>query len=186
MNPKDDGNLYTAEEVDAILDAAQLTNQDEIFRLQAQLRQVETPIDKAKIAGEAMCDLAIHLYEVSTKDCECAAHQRLAKVEAERDQYSLEEIDRRHEIALEDARGRDALKAEMNKWERALVSLTPGGSEFVGSPERCVEVVNHLRGADHKGALRFKAERDALRNAIQDVIAHISETTATTLQILNG
>lgn len=28
---------------------------------------------------------------------------------------------------------------DASKWERALVGLTPGGSEFVGDPERCTQ-----------------------------------------------
>lgn len=36
----------------------------------------------------------------------------------------------------------DAIRREaVEKWERALVGLTPGGSEFVGNPEECAQFI---------------------------------------------
>lgn len=58
------------------------------------------------------------------------------------------------------------LKAEM--WERALCSLTPGGSEFAGDPEYCVRVIREQRMTQHQLLVdtikELKAAKEALNN----------------------
>jgi len=39
---------------------------------------------------------------------------------------------------------------ENNKWEKALVSLTPGGSEFCGDADYCVKFVKEFQASQHK------------------------------------
>ena len=58
---------------------------------------------------------------------------------------------------------------EIRKWSLALQSLTPGGSEYVDDPERCVQAVKDIRDFHRKGALDWarrarvaKEKRDEL------------------------
>lgn len=60
---------------------------------------------------------------------------------------------------------------EHNGAMRALESLTPGGSEFVGDVERCIQEIRYHRELQHKIIVDFKkrldaaeAELDAIRN----------------------
>jgi hypothetical protein len=46
--------------------------------------------------------------------------------------------------------------------ECALESLTLGGSEFVGEPERCVAVVRELRSGEHEALVKAVKDRDTL------------------------
>lgn len=39
---------------------------------------------------------------------------------------------------------------ENQKWEKALISLTPGGSEFCDDPEYCVKYIKEFQAFTHK------------------------------------
>lgn len=59
-----------------------------------------------------------------------------------------------------------AAEAERKRYDMALQSLTPGGSEYVSDPERCVEHVRERLHAQHDLIKKWKlakdvAERDA-------------------------
>jgi hypothetical protein len=53
---------------------------------------------------------------------------------------------------------------EVTKWEKALVSLTPGGSEFAGDPDRCVQAVCDFMGMQHKQIVKLTMELKATKN----------------------
>ena len=51
---------------------------------------------------------------------------------------------------------------ETRRWRLALNSLTPGGSEFVDDPERCVQFVKWAQDTEHKAMLMYaKRAHDA-------------------------
>jgi len=54
-----------------------------------------------------------------------------------------------------------ALRAELERYKLALESLTPGGSEFSDSPERCVEFVRSREKLPAR-ILRLEAENARL------------------------
>ena len=53
-------------------------------------------------------------------------------------------------------------QAEIGRYDLALQSLTPGGSEFVNDPERCVQFVKDIRHANFEMIKKQKAEIDNL------------------------
>jgi hypothetical protein len=57
----------------------------------------------------------------------------------------------------------DKLAAGLRKWELALQSLTPGGSEYVGDPERCVAHVRRSTESRWEFTKKTKIERDELQ-----------------------
>lgn len=74
-------------------------------------------------------------------------------------------------IALQEREHELMLRASANpsEWEKALVSLTPGGSEYVGDPQRCVEVVREYRDLQHKQIVKLTKElKAAAPTAIPD------------------
>ncbi len=48
-----------------------------------------------------------------------------------------------------------SLTEQRDRWAKALMGLTPGGSEFVGDPERCVKHIAAMRRSEH--ALHIQA-----------------------------
>jgi hypothetical protein len=67
-------------------------------------------------------------------------------------------------------------EAERDRYDMALQSLTPGGSEFVHDPERCVETVRALRRGEHEAAVKYavrvkelEAECAALKAELADL-----------------
>jgi hypothetical protein len=79
--------------------------------------------------------------------------------------------------------------AEIRKLDLALQSLTPGGSEYVNNPERCVAYVREARESQHKAIVKFKSERDAitaecerlreaLRGLVDGVVLEVDEKGA--------
>jgi hypothetical protein len=59
------------------------------------------------------------------------------------------------------------LVAKVREYDLALQSLTPGGSEFVSDPDRCVEFVKQVRQADFGIIKRDKATLVRLRSALE-------------------
>lgn len=55
---------------------------------------------------------------------------------------------------------RDTAHEEARKWKLALHSVTPGGSEFIDDPERCVNYVRDARSSLFENMGKFKQERD--------------------------
>jgi hypothetical protein len=53
-----------------------------------------------------------------------------------------------------------SLLAEIERRDRALQSLTPGGSEYVNDPERCVSFVRERHESQFALLKKFKLERD--------------------------
>src|SRR5688572_12715491 len=49
---------------------------------------------------------------------------------------------------------------EVRSWSLALQSLTPGGSEFVDDPARCVAFVRDTRESQHAAIVKLKRSRD--------------------------
>lgn len=67
---------------------------------------------------------------------------------------------------------RHAREAEINSPAmKALVSLTPGGSEFVDDPERCVAVVRATRDSQHRVIVQFKMRMDAALEVNKQLVA---------------
>ena len=56
-----------------------------------------------------------------------------------------------------------ALRAKAETAQLALESLTPGGSEYVGDPQRCVAYVRETSHSQHAAIVKFKQERDAFQ-----------------------
>lgn len=54
----------------------------------------------------------------------------------------------------------DAEQQRAEKWSLALQSLTPGGSEYVDDPERCVAFVRETRERQHATILNLKQRLD--------------------------
>jgi hypothetical protein len=54
----------------------------------------------------------------------------------------------------------DKCRQECHRRELALQSLTPGGSEYVNDPERCVSFVKNVRDKNFELIKQFKLERD--------------------------
>ena len=68
--------------------------------------------------------------------------------------------------------------AEVRRYDLALQSLTPGGSEFVRDPERCVEFVRQARDEEHKALMAAKAKVKRMREAgdkLRDALNTISD-----------
>lgn len=57
------------------------------------------------------------------------------------------------------------IKSECERYRKALESLTPGGSEFSGDSERCVEYVRELINSGHEA----KKDRVRLRRLLIEV-----------------
>lgn len=57
---------------------------------------------------------------------------------------------------------KNAAIQEQEKWEKALVSLTPGGSEFAGDPENCVRHIRERFENNHKLTAEAIKERKRL------------------------
>ena len=54
------------------------------------------------------------------------------------------------------------------EWEKALVSLTPGGSEFCGDANYCVKYVKEFQASQHKFICELIKEKNQLREALQE------------------
>jgi len=52
------------------------------------------------------------------------------------------------------------------EWEKALVSLTAGGSEFVGDPKRCVEYVKEIQASQHRLIVKLTRQIKSTSNEI--------------------
>lgn len=67
----------------------------------------------------------------------------------------------------------EAIVADVRRFDLALQSLTPGGSEFVRDPERCVAYVKDLFHSGHeakKDCVRLRSQRDELAAHLQGVL----------------
>jgi hypothetical protein len=53
-------------------------------------------------------------------------------------------------------------------WEKALVSLTPGGSEFCGASDYCVKYVKEFQASQHKFICELIKEKKELKEALQE------------------
>ena len=74
------------------------------------------------------------------------------------------------------------LKEERDRYEKAIVSLTPSGSEFVNDPEYCAKHVKEYQASQH-GIIcnlviekkKLKEERDSLYENLYRIIDRIEE-----------
>jgi hypothetical protein len=96
--------------------------------------------------------------------------ERLRRVQYEWDRREISRADVRGAIDRL-AASHEAMEREVARYDRALQSLTPGGSEYVRDPDRCVEYVR--RGADMQARWRSQLvkERDALRTLVEELAA---------------
>lgn len=67
------------------------------------------------------------------------------------------------------------LRIRAEKAEAALQSLTSGGSEFHGDPDRCVGFVRERRDEAHRLALDLRSQRDSERARADRYLAAITE-----------
>ena len=56
------------------------------------------------------------------------------------------------------------------KWEKALISLTPGGSEFCGDAEYCLKYIKDFQASQHKMIIDLVMEKKVLRKALDAAI----------------
>jgi hypothetical protein len=61
-----------------------------------------------------------------------------------------------------------AQRARAERAERALCSLTPGGSEYAGDVEACVSYVRDVRASQHKHIVRLTAKVRELEKIVLD------------------
>jgi uncharacterized coiled-coil DUF342 family protein len=101
---------------------------------------------------------------VDVEDQRDRLRSRLQEAEAERDI----EIATRVRVRRE----RDDFRSRLQEAEAALQSLTPGGSEFVNDPWRCVKFARDARDIEHAALMKkharlqeAEAERDKARAA---------------------
>jgi hypothetical protein len=73
------------------------------------------------------------------------------------------------------AADRKALVMDRDRYDLALQSLTPGGSEFVHDPWKCVDTVRALRLGDHDAMIRFSKEAAALRAERDELVKALRE-----------
>lgn len=73
-------------------------------------------------------------------------------------------------IAARDAEHR----AELLRWKKAVLYLTPGGSEYVDDPERCAEAIQH-RVTVPQMVIALRTELEAAKKQIAE---HRAETAA--------
>ncbi|MEO7048961.1 MAG: hypothetical protein ABI091_26900 [Ferruginibacter sp.] len=57
----------------------------------------------------------------------------------------------------------DKLKEDNERYEKAIVSLTPGGSEFIGDPEYCAKIVKEFQASQHKVICNITLEKKELQ-----------------------
>lgn len=78
------------------------------------------------------------------------------------------------------AKDYDALAAKLDKAHRALMSLTPGGSEFHEDPDRCVQFVKDTRNSMDRIA------KDAIyaRRAAEEKHAALSESHGRLVEVV--
>lgn len=76
----------------------------------------------------------------------------------------------------------EAVGEKVARYDLALQSLTPGGSEYVGDPERCVQFVKDTRQMQHETIVKAvkerkaaEAERDGMRGRLDEVNAIFGE-----------
>jgi hypothetical protein len=55
-------------------------------------------------------------------------------------------------------------------WEKALLGLTPGGSEFVDDPHYCFDYIKDYQASQHKFICKLVIEKRELRTALQAVL----------------
>lgn len=57
------------------------------------------------------------------------------------------------------------------KWEKALVSLTPGGSEFCGDPEYCVKYIKEFQKVQHEFIIKLIKE---IKELVQEYSKYVN------------
>jgi hypothetical protein len=70
------------------------------------------------------------------------------------------------------AEDRRFLEIDRDRYDHALQSLTPGGSEFVRDPERCVQTVTELRRGEHAAMVKAIMDRRKLVEALRKYGKH--------------
>jgi hypothetical protein len=113
---------------------------------------------EALIAGYATTELGKH-----DAECIAAARAELAEIVGERDVARVSCMELRDELAEKDA--------WIDKLNRALVSLTPLGSEFHMNPERCVQFVRDMREGEHRALVDAVKARRAAEAQIERLTA---------------
>jgi hypothetical protein len=123
----------------------------------ADLEAAEKARDKWEVQAERNRDVADKQYA------------RAEKAEAD--------FDSEREACAAAVRQWNKAEAERDRYDMALQSLTPGGSEFVHDPERCVETVRALRRGEHEAAVKYavrvkelEAERDEWEAAYKEAM----------------
>lgn len=59
-----------------------------------------------------------------------------------------------------------AMTTERDVYDKALHSLTPGGSEYAHDAKACVEAVRRMRASQHEALCSFKRQRDEALNKL--------------------
>jgi hypothetical protein len=94
------------------------------------------------------------------------AEHRIARLERELDRMrvkfltSFDNSELKEQLASERQKY-DELLAKCKRWEKAIVGLTPGGSEFVGDPEYCAAYIRK-RTEYPRMIIELRKERDEL------------------------
>lgn len=58
----------------------------------------------------------------------------------------------------------------MTIWEQKLISLTPGGSEFVDDAESCFNYVKEFQASQHKFICELVNEKKQLKETLEAVL----------------
>lgn len=70
-----------------------------------------------------------------------------------------------------------ALEQRIRQLEKQLEALTPGGSEFVNNPTRCVEFIRERMAVGQQGAVKAVIERDAALEQVKELKAWCGSAT---------
>ena len=68
-----------------------------------------------------------------------------------------------------------ALDWHIDALDKAIVSLTPGGSEFVEDADYCVKYVKEFQAAQHRMILDLVKEKNQLKDALKEFLKVITE-----------
>lgn len=68
---------------------------------------------------------------------------------------------------------------EKKIWDKALISLTPGGSEFVDDPQRCVEFIKEVQKSMKRTIISQKKELDKLEVALRRIRSYTQGSITT-------
>jgi hypothetical protein len=116
----------------------------------------------------------LKIYETRALEAEAALSSERATHERVIGSWKREEAEWDKERAELKARAEKA-EAELLRYDLAIQSLTPGGSEFVHDPERCVETMLGLRRGEHDALIRAKAANADLALRLEQMRGALNE-----------